>query len=376
MQEIIKQLYKLNFDDLKIAIEYCPVSIRNQLQQYFKQDPVAWIDLIAYAYDPECERLDKLRKYRLFDKQREYVLELFRHIDGKCKPVQLVYEKSRRIGWTNTTLMYLTYAAIYHNASSIVAAQDESITDTLGDEANSLLPRIRRVIEELPSWMRKDIRYKSQHCNISINDATIKGTATGSKHSSSKAGRGGRTQYALLDECGFWDSMSLELASNALAPTSKCRILISSAAETNTHYFSQLVDDSKAEFIPHTINPANTEEWLEGLREGMSPSRFLQGVYGARGGSDAKIMKIIQEASFIIPDSVRKEGERFWTKDNNKIKEWLREQGEYIIGWDGGRNANYSACTISFKIKKNNRWIVLKEFANEKPGGELSQVLE
>lgn len=380
ISELINKLKELNEDEVEYWLDVLPEDGQVELQEHFKTNPGDWIDLCCYAYDPESSLGDHYRKFRLFEAQKEYVNDLYALIDPKIKPSIYPREKSRRIGWTNTALCYLTWAAIYRNASSIIAAQDQDTTDTLGNEQTALMERIRTIIKKLPSWMQEQIEYKSQHLNISINNATIKGLASGSKQSGAKAGRAGRVQYALLDECGFWDSMTLEMAFNALAPTAKVRLCISSAAETNTHFFSRLVDgeitQSKSAFIPHTVNPANTEEWYEGLKQTMSPAKFLQELHGKRGGSDAKIMRGTQRESFYVPEDLRHNGERYWTIDHPQIQDWLKFEGSLVIGWDGGGQANFSAAVVAWRSKEKDRWIVFEEFANAPPGGELEQVVE
>lgn len=378
--EILNHLKEVNdYDLLPKLLEDLPVELREELKEHFKYNCADWINLCAWMYDQESPRGDRLRKFRLFPEQDKLLIQPFGQLamQAKVSPDVYAFKKSRRVGWSDTHLVFFFWVAQYWGHSSVVAAQDEDTTD--GSSAQfSLMPRLDIIYSNLPDWLKPD-NWSSTHMSREIGHGVIQGKAVGSKQSAKKAGRGGRGLFALLDEAGFWPTLDLETAYTALSFTCKITSLVSSAPESRNHYFEQLyrrevASHAKSFFVPYTVNPANDQEWLDAQMRKLKPSKLRQEVFGEPGGTSANIIEECLNEVFYDTSNVLQPVR--WSFQSPVIKNLLSNYKWILVNhWDGGGASRHNACVPSLYSKDLERFIFLKAFANSKDGGVLTEVI-
>jgi hypothetical protein len=153
--------------------------------------------------------------------------------------------------------------------------------------------------------------------------------------------------------------------------TGRVRILLSSASNSSSHFFSRLVDGQidmagdngtggiKSMWIPFEANPANTPEYLNILRTQNPIEVIEQEVFGHRGSVGGKIITNFSS------DSYQDKEAKFYTKESPIIEDLLQRNGKLFIAFDGGTNAKKSACVIGWYVETEEIIVILKEIFSE-----------
>lgn len=361
--------------------------------EYFKHNKADFINFTGIAFD--SNHRPKERRFILFKAQREIIIKRFEEVDKEVKPIKRVwaYEKGRQVGWSNTHLECILHSAIFWGHSSIIGSKNQDAVDKLGDPENSLLPRLRLMLEFIPPWLLHP-NFRMRDCVQNIikigNGATITGYPTQSPGAAAGFGRSGNVRYAVYDECGFWSSSNLKLAFTAASMTAPVRILFSTPAETSSHFFSELIDGKVAEpityapeekkrledlkvkpmagglFISFWTNPARTQLDLVG----MTREEIDQEVEGKRGGTTSKVINYYSRQSF--EDEQGKE----YSFEHPFVQQMLSRQGNLLLCLDGGMGSNCQPAVLGWEIPELHRVIWLKEIVNDTDGEELAEVVK
>lgn len=341
----------------------------------------------------------RLQVFKPFLAQKRFIfdpLSAYDHASGDVVDF-LIYEKSREVGATNSVLMSLYHSALFFEHSSLISSLTFAKIDGGAlDVQGSMLPRIRQAIRFTPLWLLQGKKVTSKSGMITIGNATIKGESGNDILSASKFGRSGRYKYVYIDEAGFWDSASLEMALTAVSLTAPIKILTSSASDKSIHYFNDLVDskdrqpidweiDGMADiakqckvepraggvFFRFETSKYNTPKKYRQLQREMSPRAFDQEVLGKRGGHTPAIINVFDERSHknVITGKGYKLSDEFISLN-------LKSITYPFICWDGGAGSNTIACVVGVHIAKYNRDILIKEYINTTHDNGISESVE
>ncbi len=356
-------------EKLKKANEQNPYALLAQLWQltdteqttvyeHFKYNLADWIDLTVMAEDPDYP--GNLRRFALFPAQREQLIAQIEPLTQADSPPSTVFawEKARRVGWTNTILACLLHAAIFWNRSSLIACKNMDGVDRPGDLQNSLLPRVRLMLEYQPPFLLDE--HRSKEGSIEINGAILRGLPVGSVAAATKLGRGGRVRFAFFDEAGFWDSRALELAYASVSATAKVRLVVSTSPLSSQHFFARLVDGSVApsvqgSFIPFSANPSNDQKYLNELIATNDSEVIDREIFGKRGLKSQSIIKEYNSSCFFNPQGNQ------WSMEDALIKEHIIKPGFLFVSYDGGAGSNHIAAIVGYRSLDGSRDLLLWE---------------
>gem|GEM_PF-3671971 len=368
LDDFLREVHQTNDLDPYSALDklqQAPEELHQDLCDYFKHHLTDWINLTCVAEDPDHHI--SLRRFILFERQQSDIIDWIEPLiyNPEISPSTKIWEKSRRVGWTNTLLCALTFAAIFWEHSSLVASKDLHTADTLGDVQNSLLPRIRLLLLHQPHYLLPkgfDLRRDCPRGIIKFgpnNRATIKAVPTGTPQAAAKLGRSGRVRFAMFDEAAFWSSRNLEMAFGACALTARVRILLSSAAHTNSHFFSRLVDGAaihnlKGDWIPFEVNPANTTEYLEQLKEQNTSELIDQEIFGKRGGHSGRIIDTHHSQSHADEKGA-------YDLEHTWLRTQLEKPGYLFTCYDGGMQGGHTGAVLGYHVENQNRDIIIAE---------------
>ncbi len=161
------------------------------LFEFYKNDPVAWINDWVTTYDPRAK--EKYVPFVLFQRQVEFIQFLQSCLNDKAPGL---VEKSRDVGATWLCAAFATWLMIYHQGTTVgFGSRTLEMADKIGD-ANSILEKVRIIISKLPAFMipRQGISLAWKKILNPANGSSI--IAAGGD----EIGRGGRSTIFFKDE--------------------------------------------------------------------------------------------------------------------------------------------------------------------------------
>jgi phage terminase large subunit len=191
--------------------------------------PEYWFDWFAYTYDPrvagqQFEGTGPLLSHLPFDMfaaQRELLVFLLRCIEQQTDNL---VEKSRDMGFSWEAALLALYFWLFRKGhKTTYTSYLDRFVDLKGNP-DSFFEKIRQAQRMLPGWMMPVGWNPSKHDNSMrminpANDNIIAGDA------GDELGRGGRSTWYILDECGFMANPDRVDASTAA--NSRCRTFAS-----------------------------------------------------------------------------------------------------------------------------------------------------
>lgn len=153
----------------------------------------------------------------------------------------ILLDKSRDQGATWLCLAVLVWLWLFQpdSAMKILSRKEEEVDQGVPNP-DTLMWKVRFLVEHLPAWMQPSIDSSYMHYYNKSSKSTIDGEST-NKH----AGRGGRRKVILLDECSAYDNLEAIEASTHRAAT--CRIY--NATPVGPSHYSELRFSGKIKVV-------------------------------------------------------------------------------------------------------------------------------
>lgn len=128
----------------------------------------------------------------------------------------LLIDKSRDQGATWVCLFVFAWFFVFtpnFQCKVISRKEDEVDTSERRVDMNTLMWKLRYILDWLPAWMRPEVTSSTLYLHNEDNSSTVKGEST-----NDDVARGGRLQALLLDECSAYDNLdAIERASHRAA---------------------------------------------------------------------------------------------------------------------------------------------------------------
>jgi len=179
-------------------------------------DPCRFIDNWIWAYNPwnADTPLPTKMPFQLRPKQREFVHWLEELIEGGENGL---IEKSRKEGASYLCLAFGLHHWLFEEGFSMtVGSRKFELVEKKGD-LDALIPKVRYMLYNLPSWMRPGEFIPNEHDNEARLLNPAKNTSiTG--EAGENMGRGGRSTFYLIDEWAFvkrQDAVNAAVSDNA-----------------------------------------------------------------------------------------------------------------------------------------------------------------
>jgi len=192
--------------------------------EYYKTNPVKFIEHWCYTFDPRNAGTDKPTKipFILFPRQREFVEFLHRCLRNETHGL---IEKSRDMGATWLAVSFSVWLFLFHKDATVGwGSRKAANVDHIGD-MSSIFEKIRWQLRCIPPifWPKgfkpdENMSYMKIICNG--------GAASITGESGDDIGRGGRTLIYFKDESAHYEHP--ELIEAALGDTTRVQIDISS----------------------------------------------------------------------------------------------------------------------------------------------------
>ena len=179
-----------------------------------------------------------------------------------------VEEKSRDMGASWLEVAVAVWLALFHSRmnTKFMSMRQEDVDDRTTD---SLLGKVRFLLNHLPEWMRGGWVERGERMDVSMSiiipetGSNIKGIL-----SRGTAGRSGRTAYLAADEWAFVEESAEVL--RALSELSNCKKYLSSANGAGNEMYRMREDPaSHLKTLHHTLHPLKNPEWAQ-ARKGRS----------------------------------------------------------------------------------------------------------
>ncbi len=247
---------------------------------------VYFIEHWGWSVDPRLEDLIKI-PIELWDRQREVVEWIMRRFEGKTSGL---VKKSRDVGLSVIVTLIGAWFWLFKPRTQVFySSKKEGQVHTLGDP-DSLLEKVRLILENLPGWMRpKGFKFAKHFKELLIsnpeNGAKIKGEA------GDQMGRGGRSTIYFADE--FSVVPRAQACHSAIKGNTNCAIYFGTSQGPAT-YFHEL-EDTFAEADPDRVlyfpwyhdprkvddpadvgNPKATSVWERETRHELGDMLFAQ----------------------------------------------------------------------------------------------------
>jgi phage terminase large subunit len=242
---------------------------RGKALQYYKYNPIDWINDWCITYDPRRKDL-KILPFILFPRQCEFIQFLYGCLSDKENGL---VEKCRDMGATWLCCCFAAWLWIFHDGTAIgFGSRKEEYVDEKGNP-KAIFPKIRMILEYLPDWMLPENYDAFKHApymkiiNVT-NDATITGEA------GDNIGRGGRTTMYLKDESAHYERP--ELVEAALGDNTDVQIDISSVnGSANVFYRRRMAGEewqpnkkiargiTRVFIMDWRDHPLKTQEWYD-----------------------------------------------------------------------------------------------------------------
>lgn len=236
-----------------------------ELQSVFcKSSILYFVNVFCWTFDDRLigERTIPFVTYLFQDDILTWTLWL---IEGGLSGVE---EKSRDMGASWMEAAIVVYLASFYPRmnSKLMSMRQEDVDDRTTD---SLLGKVRYILENLPDWLRGGWVERGSGMDISMA-VTIPHTQSNIKGILSKgtAGRSGRTAYNANDEWAFVEDSREVL--RALSELSNCRKYLSSANGAGNEMYRMRNDPaSLLKTLYWEMHPLKNSEWAQ-ARKGRS----------------------------------------------------------------------------------------------------------
>lgn len=237
---------------------------RIMTEQLCREDPVFFIEMFGFTYDPRGQHEPHHLPFILFDYQKDVIGWILSHIrDGKDGLI----EKSRDMGvtWLLVWVFYWMWlfaddkSSVVKSFSGLLGSYKEVLVD---DRAvNSMFGMLDYCIQSTPKWLLpkrfkfKDNRHKLKLVNPQ-NFNIISGDTMNPDFS-----RGSRRSVVFMDEGASWEYF--KDAWESAGDTTPCRITCSTPKGRNQ--FSRLKESGKIDVltIHWKLHPLKDSEWYE-----------------------------------------------------------------------------------------------------------------
>lgn len=247
---------------------------QHTMRQFYKHNPVAWINDWCVTYDPRNKSpLPRLMPFRLFPRQEEFVHFIHQLVrDGESG----LCEKARDMGASWCCCAISVWLWLFWDGIAVGwGSRKEDLVDKKGDNS-ALFPKMRMIIDNLPKWMRPKGYKPTIHAAFMKiinpeNGSTITGEA------GDNIGRGGRTTIYFKDEAAHYERP--ELVEAALGDNTDVQVDISSVNGTANVFYRRRM--AGVVWAPRVIipkgktrvfimdwkdHPNKTQEWYDRRR--------------------------------------------------------------------------------------------------------------
>lgn len=218
------------------------------------EDIVYWVNTYCFTYDPR--EPNATLPFQLFARQAEFLLWL------QCREhnqEDALAEKCRDVGFTWLCCVYALHGWLFRKGFAAgFGSRKLELVDKIGD-MDSILEKIRFLIDHLPDWMRPAGYKPKLHagfCKIlnPANGSSITGEG------GDQIGRGGRKTVYFVDEHAFLARAKKVEA--ALSQTSRCKIRVSTPNGTGNPFHTLRFGGKIPVFtFRWRDDPRKTEEW-------------------------------------------------------------------------------------------------------------------
>lgn len=241
------------------------------------------------GYDPVMEPIFGYVPFIPFADQVRVINELLWSLTQTDEHADVVWSKSR--GWGASWILCLlglwgwTFSHLWPGAppwNTLYLSRKEDFVDS--KQQKSLFWKIRRLMRDMPGWQMPPEFNPDLHDQKGILVNPFNGNELGGESTNSKAGRGDRVTFAVLDEAAAIPQLMNKYST--LAETTDHRWVSSTESFEEGTDFWDLQHDDENEFKPYLIetdfwqNPLNDNFWLA-RQERRYPNKdaFMQEVW-------------------------------------------------------------------------------------------------
>ena len=244
-----------------------------ELMRLWKRDPVAFINMTVFTYDPRRHHAKKI-PFLMFPRQEEYIhflQDCYRDRDDG------LIEKCRDVGLSWLNCAFSVWLYLFHYSIAIGwGANKLELVDRLGD-MNSLLERMHFIVVNLPPQLQPN--HERRYTKL-LNHSTASSIVG---QGGANAGRGGRSSIFFLDESAFIEGVSKVEAS--LSMNTDCQIWLSTPNGQNLFYRKRMGGHFKVFTFHWYQDPRKDQKWFDAQKRKLDPAVFAQEVLIDYSGS-------------------------------------------------------------------------------------------
>lgn len=206
------------------------VRFADALYQACATDPLFFINVFGWTYDPRAEPFPKL-PFVLYEFQEDALLKVI----GAIGKRDLLVEKSRDMGASWIMISAVVWMWLFRPMQSfLLVSRVEKYVDDSGNP-KSLFWKIDFLIDNLPSWLKPQGYTKGEHRTKMHIENPENGSVIDGESTNKDVARGDRRTAIILDEFA-----AVELGHKVLSATrdaTNCRIFNSTPAGTNNAFY-------------------------------------------------------------------------------------------------------------------------------------------
>lgn len=283
-------------------------SILPALKEYYKDNPVAFINDWGMTFDPRNVEigLPATVPFLMFPKQEEFITWLRERWLGREDGLA---EKSRDMGVSWLCVAFAVWMFLFHDGTVIgFGSRKEEYVDDLNDP-KSLFWKARQFINLLPTEFRPRGWDAKKHAPF----MTIKNAENGSAivgESGDNIGRGNRTSIYFKDESAFYERP--DSIDAALSQTSNCKIDVSTPNGNGNPFYRKRHSGKVKIFTFHwRDDPRKGDSWYQKQKNDLDPVVLAQEVdidYNASSGDSYIDGSLVDDAQRLGPADVEVNG--------------------------------------------------------------------
>lgn len=251
------------------------ISTIEQRKREAEQDPVKFISVFLYTFDPKREPYHL--PFELFPFQIDLVYQIKEAIE---KGDDIFIEKCREMGATYTVLaVFLWFWRYIPGSNFLLGSRKEDLVDNtkgssedVSNKEESLFGKLEYMLNRLPTFMLPQGFNMKRHLNyMSLLNPEL-GNAISGESANPNFSRGGRYKAILMDEFAFWDNDTAAWGSTA--DTTNCRVILTTPgikpSKAKRIRFGKDGEQIKLISLGYQLDPRKTPEWLEKERKRRS----------------------------------------------------------------------------------------------------------
>lgn len=344
--------------------------------QYCANNVEYFIDTYVWIKDPDSP--EGKTRFRLWEDQKRALREI------QENRLNIIL-KARQLGITWLVLAYALHGLLFKQGYVAIGLSQRD------DDAMELVARINFMLENLPKWMLRNVKYKTTGHEVTIYRKNGEQSRFRVMASTKSAGRSWTANLIILDEWAFhpWADEIFTSAYPTVNRPTGGKVIGLSTAKRQT-LFHEIWDNADKYlfhriFLPWRADPRRDDEWYQNTLATLGRTRAMQEYPSTpeeafSAGEDTAFPEFSREIHVIEPFEIPKHWRRWMAVDNGYSDPFywcwfaVDEDGQVYVYREYTRSHEDEKVYYTDQAKQVRKLCTYTELENGQPVEKLEKI--